>query len=120
VPHHPSPPLFPYTTLFRSCSDTSNSISAPFRSSSSRRAAASSAKSRRVWCSSRLRIRGRFRRSRVRSCEAELGGGGGGGGLALAALQPLTAVAAHVLDQREQRLTLDRERVLHPRRHLGE
>ena len=37
----------------------------------------------------------------------------------IAHAEPLAAVAAHVVDQRHERLALGGQRVLHPRRHLG-
>ncbi len=43
-----------------------------------------------------------------------------GATLGLIVHQPAPAVAAHVLDQRHQRLTFLGQRVLDPRRHLGE
>src|SRR5215212_6666699 len=104
---------------------TSNSTSAPVRSSSVSNAAASSAKSRSAPYRARLRMRGGFAPALpdpagcLGGGRADRAGGRGGLGHAVAHAEPLAAVAAHVVDQRHQGLALGRERVLDPRRDLG-
>src|SRR3954451_5996357 len=102
-------------------SSTSNSTSAPERSSSVSSAAASSAKSRSAPYRARLRMRGGFApavRSPAGGRRLSSGADGVVGRRALLHAEPLAAVATHVVDQRHERLTLGGERVLHPGRDL--
>src|SRR5829696_9342072 len=102
-------------------STTSNSTSAPAFRSSVSSAAASSAKSRSASWRARFRMRRGF--GAPAECPAGLllrrDGFGGRHGAVIHA-EVLAPIAAHVLDQRQERLALLRQRVLHARRHLGE
>src|SRR6185437_9192130 len=112
------------------CWSTSNGISAPAARSAARRSPAASRNSRRaVWSwterigrSSRpasavlLAAPGVAARKRLGRGDLELGA------RALGAVhaEPVFAVGAHVVDDRQQRAALLRQRVLDARRHLGE